>query len=117
DGINLDINQGFYAVNRSIWKRKIYFITVARRPSVSPDEGKIQVEDIDLSKFDEESLAIFRRRNIGFIFRQLDNLIPVLNVHENIYISIRTGWKKCRQRIYSSDYTFIRSGGKINDVS
>lgn len=82
DGINLDINQGFYAVTGPSGSGKSTLLQLLGGLRI-PDEGKIQVKDIDLSKFDEESLAIFRRRNIGFIFRQY-NLIPVLNVYENI---------------------------------
>ena len=82
DGINLDINHGFYAVTGPSGSGKSTLLQLLGGLRI-PDEGKIQVKDIDLSKFDEESLAIFRRRNIGFIFRQY-NLMPVLNVYENI---------------------------------
>jgi len=41
----------------------------------------VKVNNTDLSIFDEEGLAIFRRRNIGFIFR---DFIPTMNAYENI---------------------------------
>lgn len=50
-----------------------------------PTAGKILVADEDISQYDEEKLAIFRRRKIGFIF-QLFNLLPILNVEENIVL-------------------------------
>lgn len=48
-----------------------------------PTSGKVYIDGEDIYKFKEENLAIFRRRNIGFVF-QFFNLIPVLNVEENI---------------------------------
>jgi putative ABC transport system ATP-binding protein len=48
-----------------------------------PTSGKVYVDNEDIYKLNEEKLAIFRRRNIGFVF-QFFNLIPVLNVEENI---------------------------------
>lgn len=52
-----------------------------------PTSGKVIIADKDISKLKEESLAIFRRRKIGFIF-QYYNLIPSLNVWENIVLPI-----------------------------
>lgn len=48
-----------------------------------PTNGKVIIADNDIYKLNENSLSIFRRRNIGFIF-QFFNLIPVLDVEENI---------------------------------
>jgi len=48
-----------------------------------PTDGKVYVDGEDIYKLNEQKLAIFRRRNIGFVF-QFFNLIPVLDVEENI---------------------------------
>lgn len=48
-----------------------------------PTGGKVYVSDKDMYALDETALAIFRRRQIGLIY-QFYNLIPVLNVEENI---------------------------------
>lgn len=48
-----------------------------------PTSGKVYIDGEDIYKLKEESLAIFRRRNVGFVF-QFFNLVPVLNVEENI---------------------------------
>lgn len=48
-----------------------------------PTEGKVYIDGEDIYRLNEEKLSIFRRRKIGFIF-QFFNLIPVLNVEENI---------------------------------
>lgn len=49
--------------------------------------GCVYVEDRDLFTMDDEELTIFRRRCIGFVFQNY-NLIPVLNVYENIVLPI-----------------------------
>ncbi len=52
-----------------------------------PTEGEVIVEQKDISKLKDEELTIFRRRKIGFVF-QAFNLVPVLNVYENIVLPI-----------------------------
>lgn len=53
-----------------------------------PTEGVVQIDNDDIYKLSEDKLAKFRRMNIGFVFQQY-NLIPVLNVRENIEMPIR----------------------------
>ena len=53
----------------------------------NPTEGKVYINDKDIFSLKEEELAIFRRRNIGFIFQNF-NLIPSLNVWENITLPV-----------------------------
>ncbi|HBG3482304.1 TPA: ABC transporter ATP-binding protein [Clostridioides difficile] len=50
-----------------------------------PTSGKVYINDVDIYNLKTKDLAIFRRRNIGFIY-QFYNLIPVLNVKENILL-------------------------------
>lgn len=52
-----------------------------------PTSGKVFVEDTDIYSLDESQLAIFRRRQIGLIY-QFYNLIPVLNLKENITLPL-----------------------------
>lgn len=53
----------------------------------TPTEGKISIDGTDISALDETRLAIFRRRQIGLIY-QFYNLIPTLNVRENITLPL-----------------------------
>ena len=53
----------------------------------TPTSGSIKVKGKELSKLKDEQLTIFRRRNIGFIFQNY-NLVPVLNVYENIVLPV-----------------------------
>lgn len=58
-----------------------------------PTSGSVIVEGKELSAMTEEELTIFRRRKIGFVF-QAFNLVPVLNVYENIVLPIRLDGEK-----------------------
>ena len=59
----------------------------------SPTSGIVQIAGTDISKLDETKLAIFRRRQIGLIY-QFYNLIPILNVEENLTLPILLDGKK-----------------------
>ncbi len=52
-----------------------------------PTEGKVTVSGIDIYDMKDDALTIFRRRRIGFIFQSY-NLVPVLNVYENVTLPL-----------------------------
>lgn len=52
-----------------------------------PTSGKVYIDGKDIFKFNDDKLAIFRRRQIGLIY-QFYNLIPILNVEENITLPL-----------------------------
>ena len=52
-----------------------------------PSGGKVYVENTDIYRLNESKLAVFRRRQIGLIY-QFYNLIPVLNVEENMTLPL-----------------------------
>ena len=56
----------------------------------TPTAGDVCVNNIHLAKMSREELAVFRRRNIGFIFQNY-NLVPDLNVFENITLPVEIG--------------------------
>ena len=53
-----------------------------------PTEGSVTVDGKDIFALKDEELTIFRRRKIGFVFQSY-NLVPVLNVYENIVLPIQ----------------------------
>ena len=53
-----------------------------------PTSGKVFIEGKDINKFNNDELAIFRRRQVGLIY-QFYNLIPILNVEENITLPLK----------------------------
>ncbi|MFD3155886.1 ABC transporter ATP-binding protein [Haloimpatiens sp. FM7330] len=83
DGVDLTVNKGeFIAIIGASGSGKstlLHLLGGLDRPS----EGKVWIKGTDIYNLNDEKLSIFRRRNIGFIF-QFFNLIPVLDVEENI---------------------------------
>ena len=53
----------------------------------TPTSSSVIVHEKELSKMNDEELTIFRRRNIGFVFQNY-NLVPILNVYENIVLPV-----------------------------
>ena len=61
-----------------------------------PDSGKVYIEGKDIFALKDERLAMFRRRKIGFIFQSY-NLVPSLNVWENIVLPIGLDGRKVEE--------------------
>ncbi|MBO4912274.1 MAG: ABC transporter ATP-binding protein [Butyrivibrio sp.] len=64
----------------------------------SPTSGVVNIAGTDISKLDEGKLAIFRRRHIGLIY-QFYNLIPILNVEENMTLPLLLDGKKANKKL------------------
>ena len=62
----------------------------------TPTSGKVYMEGTDVYAQKEEQLAIFRRRQVGLIY-QFYNLIPVLNVVENMTLPVRMDGRPVKQ--------------------
>lgn len=58
-----------------------------------PSSGSVQVDKYVLGKLSDEDLTVFRRQRIGFIFQNY-NLVPILNVYENIVMPIQLDGKE-----------------------
>ena len=87
DGVNLSIEDGeFVAVVGTSGSGKSTLLNMMGGLDV-PTSGSVKVKGKDLSELNDEQLTIFRRRNIGFIFQNY-NLVPVLNVYENIVLPV-----------------------------
>ena len=61
-----------------------------------PTEGSVRVGEFELTAMSQDELTVFRRRNIGFIFQNY-NLIPVLNVYENMILPLKLDGVKVDQ--------------------
>ena len=87
DNANIDIKEGeFVAIVGKSGSGKSTLLHMMGGLD-NPTEGKVYINDKDIFSLKEEELAIFRRRNIGFIFQNF-NLIPSLNVWENITLPV-----------------------------
>ena len=87
DGVNFSVNDGeFVAVVGTSGSGKSTLLHMMGGLD-TPTSGTVIVRDKELSKMNDEQLTIFRRRNIGFIFQNY-NLVPILNVYENIVLPV-----------------------------
>ncbi len=85
DGVNLEVEKGeFIAIVGTSGSGKSTLLHLLGGLDY-PSEGTVTVCDRELSGFRENELTIFRRRNIGFVFQNY-NLVPILNVYENIVL-------------------------------
>ena len=88
DGVNLSVEKGeFVAVVGTSGSGKstlLHMLGGLDRPT----SGTVTVDGRELSALKDEALTIFRRRKIGFVFQNY-NLVPVLNVRENIILPIQ----------------------------
>ena len=66
----------------------------------TPTSGIVSIAGTDIGKLDETKLAIFRRRQIGLIY-QFYNLIPILNVEENMTLPVLLDGKKPDRKLLS----------------
>ena len=81
----------------------------------TPTSGSIQVKGKELSKFKDEQLTIFRRRNIGFIFQNY-NLVPVLNVYENIVLPVELDGNKVDKKFMKEVVQMLGLEDKLNNM-
>ncbi len=93
DGVSFSVNRGeFVAVVGASGSGKstlLHMIGGVDRPT----SGKVFVEDTDIYSLNETNLAIFRRRQVGLIY-QFYNLLPILNVEENITLPLLLDGRK-----------------------
>ncbi len=87
DGVNLSVEQGeFVAVVGTSGSGKSTLLNMMGGLD-TPTSGSVIVRGDELANKNDEELTIFRRRNIGFIFQNY-NLVPILNVYENIVLPV-----------------------------
>ncbi len=80
-----------------------------------PTSGKVYMDGRDVYAQNEEQLAIFRRRQVGLIY-QFYNLIPVLNVTENMTLPVLMDGQKVNQERLSELLTTLKLTGRENHL-
>lgn len=87
DGVNFSVDEGeFVAIVGTSGSGKSTLLHMMGGLD-TPTSGSVIVRGEELAKKNDEELTIFRRRNIGFIFQNY-NLVPILNVYENIVLPV-----------------------------
>ena len=115
DGVTLSIEDGeFVAIVGTSGSGKSTLLNMMGGLD-TPTSGSIQVKGKELSKFKDEQLTIFRRRNIGFIF-QNHNLVPVLNVYENIVLPVELDGNRVDKKFMKEVVQMLGLEDKLNNM-
>lgn len=87
DGVDLTIDDGeFVAIVGTSGSGKSTLLHILGGID-KPTSGHVEVAGENISKMNDDQLTIFRRRHVGFVFQNY-NLVPMLNVYENIILPV-----------------------------
>ena len=115
DGVNLTVEKGeFVAVVGTSGSGKstlLHMLGGLDRPT----SGTVTVDGRELSALKDEELTIFRRRKIGFVFQNY-NLVPVLNVYENIVLPIQLDGRQPDQDYLNRIIETLGLGRKLQNL-
>lgn len=81
-----------------------------------PTSGNVFIDNTEIFNLKDDELTIFRRRKIGFVFQQF-NLIPTLNVYENIVLPIQLDGKKVDKEYVYNIINLLGLEDKLENLS
>ena len=115
DGVSLSVEHGeFVAIVGTSGSGKSTLLNMIGGLDV-PTSGKVIVDGRDLSTLKDEQLTIFRRRKIGFIFQNY-NLVPVLNVYENIVLPVELDGDQVDKNYMQEVVRMLGLDDKLNNM-
>ena len=115
DGVNLSVEDGeFVAIVGTSGSGKSTLLNMIGGLDV-PTSGKVIVDGRDLSTLKDQQLTVFRRRKIGFIFQNY-NLVPVLNVFENIVLPVELDGGRVDTNFLNEVVGFLGLKDKMNSM-
>ena len=115
DGISFSVEQGeFLAIIGPSGSGKSTLLHILGAVDV-PTSGKVYMEGKDVFAQNEEELAIFRRRQVGLVY-QFYNLIPVLDVRENITLPVLLDGRKVNENRLEEMIQLLRLEGRENHL-
>lgn len=115
DGVDLEIERGkFTAIIGTSGSGKSTLLNMLGGLDV-PSEGSVFIGEQELGRLNSEQAAIFRRKQIGFIFQNY-NLIPVLTVWENIVFPIALDNRKPDRKFIMEIVQFLGLEKKLDTL-
>ena len=115
DGVSLTVEQGeFVAVVGTSGSGKSTLLHMMGGLD-TPTSGSVMVRGEELSRKNDEELTIFRRRNIGFIFQNY-NLVPILNVYENIVLPVELDGDTADQKFLDEVVKMLALEDKLQNM-
>lgn len=80
-----------------------------------PSSGSVKIGGREIGKMNDEQLTVFRRRNIGFVFQNY-NLVPILNVYQNIVLPIELDGNKVDKRYVKEIIRLLHLEEKLDNL-
>ena len=115
DGINFTVEKGeFVAIVGTSGSGKSTLLNMIGGLD-RPTSGIVKIQGKNLLELNDEQLTIFRRRNIGFILQNY-NLLPMLNVYENIVLPIELDGKSVDQEFLKEIISILGLEERINSM-
>lgn len=115
DDVNLEVEKGeFTAIVGTFGSGKSTMLHIIGGLD-NPTSGQVIVDGQDLSHMTADELTIFRRRNIGFVFQQY-NLVPMLNVWENIILPVKLDGKNIEKSYIDEIVDTLGIGSKLKNM-
>ena len=115
DDVSFNVNQGeFVAIVGSSGSGKSTLLHILGGVD-RPTSGSVFVGDVNVFKQKDEDLAVFRRRKVGLIY-QFYNLIPILNVRENMTLPILLDGKKPDEKYLNELILLLGLSKRINHL-
>ena len=113
DGVNLSVEKGeFVAIVGTSGSGKSTLLHILGGLD-RPTDGSVIVDGKDIFSLKDEALTIFRRRKIGFVFQSY-NLVPVLNVYENIVLPMELDGKKINKEFVKQIVETLGLEGRLD---
>ena len=115
DGVSLSVEEGeFLAVIGTSGSGKTTLLQILGGLD-EPTAGGVWIRGNSLKDMTEDERTIFRRRNIGFVFQQY-NLIPVINVYENIVLPLRLDGAEIDETLLEDIVRTLKIGEKLENL-
>lgn len=115
DGVDLSISDGEFAAivgtSGSGKSTLLHMLGGLDRPT----SGEVWVDGNEIFRLKDDALTIFRRRKIGFVFQSY-NLVPVLNVYENIVLPIELDGSRVDRSYVNSIISTLGLDAKLNSL-
>ena len=115
DGVSLSVEEGeFLAIIGTSGSGMTTLLQILGGLD-EPTAGGVWIRGNSLKDMTEDERTIFRRRNIGFVFQQY-NLIPVINVYENIVLPLRLDGAEIDEKLLEDIVRTLKIGEKLENL-